>query len=77
VINPVEAGIGSHERAQPRGQHRAERRPDLKAIFTSGYSESFLKGREATDQNVPLLSKPYRKQKLLELVRKVLDAPAV
>jgi FixJ family two-component response regulator len=54
-----------------------ERRPDLKAIFTSGYSESFLKGREATDQNVPLLSKPYRRQKLLELVRKVLDAPAV
>jgi len=26
---------------------------------------------------VPLLSKPYRKQRLLELVRKVLDAPAV
>jgi len=26
---------------------------------------------------VPLLSKPYRKQQLLELVRKVLDAPAV
>jgi PAS domain S-box-containing protein len=54
-----------------------ENRPGLKAIFTSGYSETFLKGREATDQNVPLLSKPYRKQKLLELVRRVLDAPSV
>jgi hypothetical protein len=37
-----------------------------------------LKGREATmEQSVPLLSKPYRKQKLLEVVRKALDAPAV
>ena len=51
-----------------------EQRPDLKAVFTSGYSESFLRGREQTDHNVPLLSKPYRRQKLLEVVRKVLDA---
>jgi PAS domain S-box-containing protein len=51
-----------------------ERRPDLKAIFTSGYSETFLKGREEADQSIPLLPKPYRKQKLVEAIRKALDA---
>ncbi len=55
--------------------HRArERRPGLKAIFTSGYSESFLKGRDHADRGVPLLPKPYRKQKLLEAIRAALDA---
>ena len=53
-----------------------EQRPHLRAIFTSGYSESFLNSKAETDRSVPLLSKPYRKQKLLEIVRKVLDAPA-
>ena len=51
-----------------------ELRPGLKTIFTSGYSASFLKGREDADQSVPLLPKPYRKQALVEIVRKVLDA---
>jgi CheY-like chemotaxis protein len=48
-------------------------RPGLKAIFTSGYSEQFLKGRDETDRSAPLLSKPYRRLKLLEIVRKVLE----
>jgi PAS domain S-box-containing protein len=50
-------------------------RPGLKALFTSGYSEHFLKARGETDQNVPLLNKPYRAQKLAEAVRRALDAP--
>ncbi len=49
---------------------------DLKAIFTSGYSEQFIRGREETDKDVPLLPKPYRRQKLLDVVRRVLDAVA-
>jgi nitrogen-specific signal transduction histidine kinase len=49
-------------------------RPGLKAIFTSGYSEQFLKGRDETDRGVPLLPKPYRRQKLIELIREVLEA---
>jgi CheY-like chemotaxis protein len=49
-------------------------RPGLKALFTSGYSEHFLKARGETDQSVPLLGKPYRSHKLAEAVRKVLDA---
>jgi PAS domain S-box-containing protein len=51
-----------------------KRRPRLKTIFTSGYSESFLKGRADAEQGVPLLPKPYRKQQLLEAVRTALDA---
>jgi PAS domain S-box-containing protein len=51
-----------------------EQRPGLKALFTSGYSEHFLKARGKTDQSVPLLGKPYRAHKLAEAVRRVLDA---
>jgi PAS domain S-box-containing protein len=50
-----------------------ERRPGLKAIFTSGYSDNFLKGQGEADQSIPLLPKPYRKQKLVEAIRTVLD----
>jgi PAS domain S-box-containing protein len=52
-----------------------QQRPGLKALFTSGYSEHFLKARGDTDQSVPLLGKPYRSHKLAEAVRRVLDAP--
>lgn len=48
-------------------------RPGLKALFTSGYSTHFIEARGDTDLNVPLLGKPYRKQKLAEAVRNVLD----
>ena len=49
-------------------------RPGLKALFTSGYSAQFIAARGDTDQDVPLLGKPYRKHKLAEAVRNVLDA---
>ena len=50
-----------------------EQRPNLKALFTSGYSESFLQGRGTAHQDVPLLGKPYRTQQLAEAIRKALD----
>ena len=50
-----------------------ERRPRLKALFTSGYSAPVLQARGTADQGVPLLGKPYRKQKLAETIRAVLD----
>jgi len=49
-------------------------RPGIKALFTSGYSEQFIKGRGAAEAGVALLSKPYRTQKLAEAVRGALDA---
>src|SRR5262249_13323510 len=52
-------------------------RPGLKALFASGYSEHFLKGRGSADLEVPLLNKPYRTQKLAEAVRSALDTKPV
>jgi FixJ family two-component response regulator len=52
-----------------------ECRPDLKVLFASGYSEQFIAGRGGADHNIPLLSKPYRKQQLAEAIRKALDGP--
>jgi nitrogen-specific signal transduction histidine kinase/CheY-like chemotaxis protein len=46
-----------------------EVRPGLKALFTSGYSEQFLKGRGGADEKAPLVGKPYRRQRLAEAVR--------
>jgi hypothetical protein len=49
-------------------------RPGLKALFTSGYSERFIKDKGSTEEGVALLSKPYRQQNLAEAVRAALDA---
>jgi PAS domain S-box-containing protein len=50
-------------------------RPGLKALFTSGYSEQFIKGKGPTEEGVALLSKPYRSRKLAEAIRAALDTP--
>jgi PAS domain S-box-containing protein len=47
-------------------------RPQLKVLFTSGYTELASSG-ETTALKDPLLSKPYRKQDLGRAVRAVLD----
>jgi PAS domain S-box-containing protein len=52
-----------------REAHRL--RPGMKALLTSGYSEQFLT-RTETDPDVPLLRKPYRRQKLASAIRSVL-----
>ena len=54
--------------------HKArEKRPDLRALFTSGYSEPFLRGRSDLNRDVPMIGKPYRKQQLAIAVRAALD----
>ena len=50
-----------------------ELRPGLKVLFTSGYSEHFIAARGDAEPDGPLLNKPYRKQRLAEAVRSVLD----
>lgn len=49
-------------------------RPDLKVLYTSGYSESAIVHDGRLDQDVELLSKPYRRADLATKVRKVLDS---
>ena len=49
-------------------------RPDLKILYTSGYSENAIVHHGRLDSGVELLSKPYRRATLAAKVRKVLDA---
>ncbi|MEI4261121.1 ATP-binding protein [Roseovarius sp. D0-M9] len=49
------------------------RRPALKVLFTSGYSEDAIVHHGRLDPEVELLSKPYRHTQLAEKLRKVLD----
>jgi PAS domain S-box-containing protein len=51
-----------------------EHRPDLKVLFTSGYSEHFLEERGTIDQGVQILGKPYRRDTLAKKIREVLDS---
>jgi CheY-like chemotaxis protein len=48
------------------------RRPDLKVLFTSGYSRDLLMRDGKLDPSVQLLSKPYRRQDMARKVRAAL-----
>lgn len=50
-----------------------ELRPELKVLFTSGYTENAIVHHGRLDRGVHLLNKPYRRQELAAKVRKVLD----
>ncbi len=49
-------------------------RPDLKVLFSSGYTELAAAGEDLARKD-PLLSKPYRKQDLGRTIRAILDEP--
>jgi PAS domain S-box-containing protein len=51
-----------------------QRRPDIKILFTSGYTELTVQPDGPPNRH-SLLSKPYRKQDLARAVRRALDAP--
>ena len=48
-------------------------RPDLKTLFTSGYTEDSVLRLGKLDPGVRLLSKPYRKHELATRIREALD----
>lgn len=50
------------------------RRPSLKVLFTSGYTENAIIHHGRLDPGVLLLAKPYRKSELARMVRKALAA---
>jgi CheY-like chemotaxis protein len=50
----------------------AKRRPGIKVLFTSGYTESAIIHHGRLDPGVLLLSKPYRKSELARMLRKAL-----
>jgi PAS domain S-box-containing protein len=51
-----------------------KRRPDLKVLFTSGYTENAIVHHGRLDPGVLLLAKPYRKPQLAQMIRIALDA---
>ncbi|WP_022724044.1 PAS domain S-box protein [Rhodopseudomonas sp. B29] len=52
----------------------AKRRPGLKVLFTSGYSENALIHQDRVDADILLLSKPYRRADLARMIRRALTA---
>ncbi len=52
-----------------------KRRPQLKVLFTSGYTEDALLHHGRLDPGVLLLAKPYRRTDLARMVRRALDTP--
>jgi len=48
-------------------------RPDLKVLFTSGYTENAIIHHGKLESGMLLLAKPYRKSDLARLVRRALD----
>lgn len=51
----------------------AKRRPGLKVLYTSGYTDNAIVHHGRLDQGVLLLTKPYRKPQLAEMVRRALQ----
>ncbi|HEY4370164.1 MAG TPA: PAS domain S-box protein [Steroidobacteraceae bacterium] len=50
-----------------------ERRPDLKVLLTSGFSDSVIMHRGILDGSIEVLTKPYQVQDLARRVRAILD----
>jgi PAS domain S-box-containing protein len=53
----------------------AKRRPGMKVLFTSGYTENAIVHHGRLDPGVLLLAKPYRNAELARMVRKALTGP--
>jgi signal transduction histidine kinase len=51
----------------------AKRRPGLKVLYTSGYTDNAIVHHGRLDEGVLLLTKPYRKTQLAQMVRRALS----
>jgi CheY-like chemotaxis protein len=49
------------------------RRPKMKVLYMSGYTDSFIAGHGVRDQEIQLLHKPFTEEVLIRKVREVLD----
>ena len=69
VIMPLLGGKAMAERL-------AEDHPDLKILFTSGYTDDAITHHNVLDAGVEFLPKPYTPATLVRKVREMLDQPA-
>jgi CheY-like chemotaxis protein len=53
-----------------------KRRPGIKVLYTSGYTDSAIVHHGRLDKGVLLLTKPYRKSQLAKMVRLALEGEA-
>jgi len=51
-------------------------RPDIKVLYTSGYTDNAIVHQGKLDPGLLLLSKPYRKSKLADMIRRALKGAA-
>jgi PAS domain S-box-containing protein len=56
------------------GEQAKRIQPGIKVLYTSGYTENTVVHSGELDQGATLVSKPYRRQDLLEKVRALLDS---
>jgi DNA-binding NtrC family response regulator len=49
-----------------------KRKPELKVVFTSGYSPEVV-GKDLSQSDITFLAKPYLPQQLAQVVRQCLD----
>jgi len=57
-------------------EEMARRRPGARVLYTSGFTENAIVHQGRLDPDVALLSKPYRKLELAQMIRKALDPSA-
>jgi FixJ family two-component response regulator len=65
-------GISGHDLAKAARKLRVH----MRIVLASGYSEQFIAMRGEVDQNIRLLSKPYRREVLARTVREALNGAA-
>ena len=68
VVMP--GGLNGRELAE----EALRRRPDIRVLYTSGYTEDAIVHHGRLDPGVELLSKPYRRSELAAKLRHILDA---
>ena len=55
------------------GEILREKRPEMKVILTSGYTENIIKQQNVTGEGTGFIGKPYSASSLLQKVREILD----
>ena len=75
LFTDVVLGAGMNGRQLADEVHK--QRPELKVLYTSGYTENAIVHHGRLDAGIHLLTKPYRRADLARMLRLVLDAKTV